>query len=329
MDPLALLAQDDAQFAAASEGRCGFRCHHPPACCWHRFACCACCRGRLHPSLLTACFLRPTACLPACRREEGEEGGEGLDTGVHGSVADRAAAARAVMLRRDREDKAQLRELRKQQRQEKRVRGGGGPAGGSCAVQLANGGTCKCVCAGAGRRLTIVCALPVQAKRLAREAPEEGGVAVLGGASDSEGGSGYSSGEGGSGSDWSEGEEAGARRGGRGAGAPRGGPQSDSEPESEGEEGLDVDLLESSDDEEPRPAGGKRRRGPAPEAAHLGMLPAGAPQGGKRAAAASGEDGEAGGAAAKRQKRQKQKGAGALSLEEQEALALRLLGARR
>lgn len=53
----------------------------------------------------------------------------GLDTGIHGSVAERAAAARAVMLQRDREDKAALRELRKQQRQEKRVGGGGGLRG--------------------------------------------------------------------------------------------------------------------------------------------------------------------------------------------------------
>lgn len=48
--------------------------------------------------------------------------GEGLDTGIHASVAERAAAARAVMVARDREDKAQLRDLRKAQRQEKRVR---------------------------------------------------------------------------------------------------------------------------------------------------------------------------------------------------------------
>lgn len=53
----------------------------------------------------------------------------GLDTGIHGSVAERAAAARAVMLQRDREDKAALRELRKQQRQEKRVGGGAGLRG--------------------------------------------------------------------------------------------------------------------------------------------------------------------------------------------------------
>ena len=52
---------------------------------------------------------------------------EGLDTGIHASVADRAAAARAVMLQRDRRDRQELRELRKQQRQEKRV---GRQAGG-------------------------------------------------------------------------------------------------------------------------------------------------------------------------------------------------------
>ncbi len=40
-------------------------------------------------------------------------------------MAERAAAARAVMLQRDREDRAALKELRKQQRQEKRV--GWGP----------------------------------------------------------------------------------------------------------------------------------------------------------------------------------------------------------
>ncbi|KAI3430456.1 hypothetical protein D9Q98_005051 [Chlorella vulgaris] len=44
----------------------------------------------------------------------------GLDTGIHASVEERAAAARAVMLARDRQDREELRELRKQQRQDKR-----------------------------------------------------------------------------------------------------------------------------------------------------------------------------------------------------------------
>ncbi|KAL4857390.1 putative ATP-dependent RNA helicase DDX10 [Chlorella vulgaris] len=44
----------------------------------------------------------------------------GLNTGIHASVEERAAAARAVMLARDRQDREELRELRKQQRQDKR-----------------------------------------------------------------------------------------------------------------------------------------------------------------------------------------------------------------
>ena len=46
-----------------------------------------------------------------------------MDTGIHTSIADRAAAARSLMLQRDRADKEQLRELRKEKRQQKRVSG--------------------------------------------------------------------------------------------------------------------------------------------------------------------------------------------------------------
>ena len=49
--------------------------------------------------------------------------GSGLDTGVHASVEERAAAARAVMLSRDKADRRQMQELKKRQRDEKRVRG--------------------------------------------------------------------------------------------------------------------------------------------------------------------------------------------------------------
>lgn len=68
---------------------------------------------------------------------------EGLHTGVHASVAERAEAARAVMLARDRGDKAALRELRKSQRDAKRAkrlaRGHGGD--GPVAVLGSGGGS--------------------------------------------------------------------------------------------------------------------------------------------------------------------------------------------
>ncbi|KAL4422731.1 hypothetical protein ABPG75_008928 [Micractinium tetrahymenae] len=216
----------------------------------------------------------------------------GLDTGIHGSVAERAAAARAVMRQRDRQDKEQLRELRKAQRQERR------------------------------------------AKRLARE-QGEAPVAMLGGAGSS------SEGEPGSEEDSSSSEGEGAGAGGRGRGAAaaaaEAGSASEQDSEEEEEQQLDLDLLDSSDEE----GGGSRQRRqqqrkrgrPAAEAAHLGMLPARAPQQAAAAAAESGS-GTAADAAADQQEGQRKKkrsrpDAGGLSLAEQEALALRLLQGRR
>lgn len=101
----------------------------------------------------------------------------------------------------------------------------------------------------------------------------------------------------------------------------RGGRQGD-------EGGADLDLLDSgSDDDEGvphRPSGTKRSGGSTlPEVSHLGMLPAGAGAAAKRAG------GEPAGAGGGGKRARKGPDPSALSLAEQEALALRLLAGQK
>lgn len=74
------------------------------------------------PLSLLACT--DSAAIDASRGRPGRPGrlGAGLDVGVHQSVGERAAAARALMKERDVSDRAELRVLRKAQRDEKRAK---------------------------------------------------------------------------------------------------------------------------------------------------------------------------------------------------------------
>lgn len=132
MDPLELLAREDPQLGgwARAAGAWSGGAHRGKAEQVLRgrlLLPTGCRRGRLGASSDgTSSWAVDLTCSPLPPHREGEEpvgaaAAAGLDTGIHGSVAERAAAARAVMLQRDRQDREQLRELRKAQRQERRV----------------------------------------------------------------------------------------------------------------------------------------------------------------------------------------------------------------
>eukprot|EP00887_Chlorella_sp_A99_P000177 scaffold13.g177.t1 len=219
---------------------------------------------------------------------EGAPGGPaaGLDAGVHGSVSERAAAARAVLQARDREDRRQLRELRRRARAEKRAR--------RLAREAAERGAPAAVLGPAGDG----------------GAGDDGGGGGGGGSSEEEG---------------EEEEKArGAPRGGRRWGGVKSSSEEEEEEEGSGPD-IDL-LESSEDEGERGPqrkgrrrqqqAAGRRRKrasardDEAVEVAHLGMAPAPAAAGG----------GGAGGDTARKKTRRVP-----LSLAEQEALALRLI----
>ncbi|PSC73011.1 DEAD-box ATP-dependent RNA helicase 32 [Micractinium conductrix] len=216
----------------------------------------------------------------------------GLDTGIHGSVADRAAAARAVMLQRDRKDKEELQEMRKAKRQEKRAKRLAREAEGAVATLGGGGGS---------------------------EEEEEG--------SESEGG--YSSGEEGPRRGWrGDGRGGGAAAAAKSDSEAEAGPGSELDVDlldsSDDEEAGAAQRGQQQQQRQQR----KRPRGAAPEVAHFGMLPA---KPAAAPAATAAPEGRGGGEAEQRKKKMKgadASGMSGMSLAQQEALALKLLQGR-